>query len=53
MHAAWAQHGMFVIIHTYKHVCTHKIDDIKLIIQSSHVRTKRVHNSLQIHVGKL
>ena len=31
------------------HVCAHKIDDIRPIIQSSRVHTGRVHDSLYTH----
>ena len=30
-------------------MCARKIDDVKLTMQSSHVRIRRVHDSLQMH----
>ena len=37
------------ISHTYKPVCARKIDDVKPTVQSSHVSTRCVHDSLQMH----
>ena len=49
MRAAWARHNTFFISHACKHACACKIDDIKLTVQSSCVRTRHVHNSLQMY----
>ena len=37
------------ISQTSKHACAHRIDDIKPTMQSSSVRNRRVHDSLQMH----
>ena len=50
MCAAWAQHNMFFISHACRHACACKIDDIKPTVQSSHVRTRCVYDSLQMHL---
>ena len=49
MRAAWAQHYIFFISHTFNHACALKIDDVKPTVQISCVRTRRVHDSLQAH----
>ena len=49
MHAAWNRHDTFFILHACKHAYVRKIDDVKPIVQSSRVRTRRVHDSLQMH----
>ena len=36
-----------------RHACAHKIDDVKPIIQSFRVCTRRMHDSLQIHTPNL
>ena len=36
------------MVHVCKHACARKIDVIKHFVQSSHVHTGHVHNSLQI-----
>ena len=41
---------VFFILHTCKHACACKIDDIKPIVQSSHVYTRCVHSGLQMYV---
>ena len=41
---------MIFILHTCKPACACKIDDIKPTVQSSHVHTRHVHDSLQMHV---
>ena len=47
------QHGLdmarFFILHACKHACVYKIENIKPIIQSSCVHTRRVHDNLQAH----
>ena len=45
MHAAWAQHDTFFISHVCKHVCAHKIDDVKPTVHSSRVRIRHVHDA--------
>ena len=50
MCAAWARHDTFFVSHTCKHVCARKIDNVKPTVQSSHVRTRSVNASLQMHV---
>ena len=54
MHVEWAQLEAFFILHMCKCACAHKIDNIKLIIQRSHVHVciRHVHDSLQMHVAK-
>ena len=49
MCAAWAQQNMFFI----SYMCKHATDDVKPTMQSSHVRTRCVHNSLQMHTFML
>ena len=51
MHAARAGHDTFFISYACKPSCAHKIGDIKPTVQSSHVRTRRVHNAC-VHVWK-
>ena len=41
--------GHNVHTHGSMHMTAHKIDDIKPVVQSSHIRTRRVHNSLQMY----
>ena len=49
MLVAWTWHNTFFILHACKHMCAHKTDDIRPIIQSSCVHIRRVHDSLQTH----
>ena len=48
MRAAGTRHEMFFISYVCKYPCACKIDDIKPTMQSSSVRTKHVHDSLQM-----
>ena len=43
MHAAWARHDMFFILHLC--MCVHKNDDIETIVKSTSVHTRHVHDS--------
>ena len=43
------RHDTFFISHACKPVCTRNIDDVKSIVQSSHVRTISVHDA-RVHV---
>ena len=49
MRAARARHDTFFISHACKPSCAHKVDDVKPTMQSSHVRTRRVHDA-RVHV---
>ena len=45
MRAARARHNTFFISHACKLSCAHKVDDVKPTVQSSRVRTRRVHDA--------
>ena len=49
MRAAWARHDTFFISHACKPACARKINDVKPTMQSSCVRTRRVHDA-RVHV---
>ena len=49
MREARARHDTFFISHACKPACARKIDDVKPTVQSSHVRTRRVHDA-RVHV---
>ena len=49
MRAARTRHDTFFILHACKPSCACKVDDIKPTMQSSHVRTRCVHDA-QVHV---
>ena len=44
-----ARHDTFFILHACKPACARKIGDVKPIVQSSRVHTRRVHN-VRVHV---
>ena len=50
MLVASTRHDTFFILYVCKHECARKIDNIKPVIQSSHVCARRVYDSLQMHV---
>ena len=50
MHAAWALQTTLFISHMCKYACAHKIDDIKPIIQSTHICTRHVYYCFQAHM---
>ena len=49
--AAYTWHNMFFIsiAHIAMHVFAHKINDVEALMQSTHVRIRRVHNNLYQH----
>ena len=46
---AYTQHDTFFILHTCRHVCARKIDDVETLMQSTRVRTRRVAEA-RLHV---
>ena len=49
MRVACTRHDTFFISHACRHACAHKIDDIETLVQSTHVRTRRVAEA-RVHV---
>ena len=49
MRAARARHDTFFISHACKPLCTRKVEDVKPTVESSRVRTRRVHDA-RVHV---
>ena len=39
---ACTRHDTFFILHACRHACARKIDDVETLVQSTHVRTRRV-----------
>ena len=42
MRVACTLHNTFFILHTCRHACARKIDDVETLVQSTHERTRRV-----------
>ena len=49
MRVAFTRHDTFFISHVCRHACAHKIDDVETLVQSTHVRTRRVVEA-RVHV---
>ena len=49
-HATWARHEKFFIVHAHKHACVCNINDIKFIIESSHLCNGHMHDDLHTQV---
>ena len=46
---ACTQHNTFFILHTCRHACVRKINDVETFMQSARVRTRRVAEA-RVHV---